>query len=202
MARRAIITGLAFAGSAVSLVISSISLYFTALQRPMPAAYVSGYVRSWLDEGGGEVIAVPLTIANHGARDTVIRKLLLTAGKVSGSQQGSFSSAGYGDTPREGIPLFVPVSIKGHDAYAGSIIFKPVAGNSAQIFDAKASYRFCIWLDAEKFEDFGLLDSLFPAPPDAIAFEAELPWFDYSGLKAGKPHQLHILDGVRRQKQC
>ncbi len=72
-----IMTGLA---STVALVFSAVSLYHSVLKQPQLEIHLPQVVHYTRDPNGNvEVFAIPLTVANHGARDGTIVDLELVA---------------------------------------------------------------------------------------------------------------------------
>jgi hypothetical protein len=129
-------------GTVIALVFSAYSLWETSLKQAKLEAYVTGvvtYTRDATDEylapaGGFEVFAVPVTIANSGARDAAVLSLQLEAKNPKTGLIGRFDAtyivdAAYFAIRREGERPKAPFSalvIAGRSAWAGTILFYPV----------------------------------------------------------------------------
>jgi len=129
-------------GTVIALVFSAYSLWETSLKQAKLEAYVTGvvtYTRDATDEylapaGGFEVFAVPVTIANSGARDAAVLSLQLEAKNPKTGLTGRFDAtyivdAAYFAIRREGERPKAPFSalvIAGRSAWAGTILFYPV----------------------------------------------------------------------------
>jgi len=129
-------------GTVIALVFSAYSLWETSLKQAKLEAYVTGvvtYTRDATDEylapaGGFEVFAVPVTIANSGARDAAVLSLQLEAKNPKTGLSGRFDAtyivdATYFAIRREGERPKAPFSalvIAGRSAWAGTILFYPV----------------------------------------------------------------------------
>jgi hypothetical protein len=129
--------------SAIALLFSGFSLWETSLKQADLSVYVAGVVTyardnnaslAILPSGGFEVFAVPVTIANSGARDAAVLGLQLD---VKNSQSGLsarfeatyIAEASYFNTDsrtREKTP-FSALVIAGRTAWRGTVVFYPVS---------------------------------------------------------------------------
>ena len=191
--------------SFVALVFSAISLYETILKQPRPVLHVASvmhYAREPV--GGWDVFAVPMTIANHGARDAVVIALDLRVvdGKSAAPVSTSFASAYVGSNPAKEKQPFTPLSIPGRNSYTGTVLFYPSDlknGAANAVVNSKQPYRLCITVRTEANQDYPPLDALLGSPPSAVSFEAELLWFSTPELLSGKTIPMQIKN-VRRHE--
>jgi hypothetical protein len=136
------ITGI---GTLIALVFSAFSLWETSLKQADLTAYVTGvvaYERDQTDDvrtqpsGGFEVLAVPITIANSGARDGAVLAMQLEAKNLSTGLMARFAATyavdgnyfaatGRGDK-RPKTP-FSALVIAGRSAWTGTVVFYPVS---------------------------------------------------------------------------
>jgi len=129
--------------SAVALVFSAYSLWETSLKQADLNVYATGvvtYGRDTSDDasiqpsGGFEVLAVPLTIANGGARDGAVLSLRLDVKNPSTGLTARFDGTytadaayfvdGRGKRPKTPFNALV---IAGRSAWTGTVIFYPVS---------------------------------------------------------------------------
>jgi hypothetical protein len=191
--------------SFIALVFSGISLYETTLKQPRPVLHVGGIMHYARDPvGGADVFAVPLTIANRGARDVVITTLDLRVAeeKATASVAASFASAYVGSNPAKENQPFTPLAIPGHNSYTGIVLFYQSDlknGAAKALVDGKDSYRFCLNVRTESERDYPLLDALLGSASAAVSFEAELLWFSTSELSSGKTIPMQVGNARRHQ---
>src|SRR5215468_10838371 len=129
--------------SAVALLFSGFSLWETSLKQAELNVYVTGVVGYERDlsaddyilpAGGFEVFAVPITIANSGARDGAVLALELNATNPRTGMTGRFEAtytaeaAYFANTgaKRPKMP-FSALVIAGRSAWTGTVLFYPVS---------------------------------------------------------------------------
>src|SRR5215467_148887 len=129
--------------SAIALVFSAFSLWVTSLKQAELSVYVTGVVTYERDlsadeyirpAGGFEVLAVPVTIANSGARDGPVLALQLDVKNPKTSLTARFDATYTADaayfantgTKRPKTP-FSALVIAGRSAWTGTVLFYPVS---------------------------------------------------------------------------
>ena len=129
--------------SAIALVFSAYSLWETSLKQADVSVYVTGVVSYGRDtsdstdvqpSGGFEVLAVPITIANGGARDAPILALQLDVNNAKGGLTARFEATYTADAAyfastgakRPKTP-FSALVIAGRWAWMGTVLFYPVS---------------------------------------------------------------------------
>src|SRR5262245_31804307 len=133
--------GVASIVSAVALLFSAYSLWETSLKQADLSVYVTGIVSYGRDTsdstdlvpaGGFEVLALPITIANSGARDAAILALQLDVKNLktglSARFEGTYTAeaAYFSPGPRPKTP-FSALVIAGRTAWTGTVVFYPVS---------------------------------------------------------------------------
>jgi hypothetical protein len=129
--------------SAIALLFSAYSLWETSLKQADLSVYVSGVVSYGRDTsditdiqplGGLEVLAVPITIANSGARDAAVLSLQLDVKNPKSGLTARFEATYTADaayfaatgTRRPKTP-FSALVIAGRSAWTGTVLFYPVS---------------------------------------------------------------------------
>lgn len=129
--------------SAIALIFSGYSLWETSLKQADLGVYVSGvvsYMRDTTDDenirpsGGFEVLAVPVTIANGGARDGAVLSLQLDVKNpktgLTAVFDGSYTAdAAYFVSAAAKRPKtpFSALVIAGRSSWTGTVLFYPVS---------------------------------------------------------------------------
>jgi len=134
--------------SAIALVFSAYSLWVTSLKQAALTPYVTGVVTYERDrtaaltiqpDGGFEVLAVPITIANSGARDGPVVGLQLDVKNLQTGLIGRFEAtyavdgsyfAAKGDK-RPKTP-FSALVVAGRSSWTGTVLFYPVSYSDAR----------------------------------------------------------------------
>jgi hypothetical protein len=129
--------------SVIALAFSAYSLWETSLKQADLSVYVTGIVTYERDltaaeyitpAGGFEVFAVPVTIANSGARDAAVLSMQLDAGNprtnLAARFEGTYTADGayFANTgdKRPKAP-FSALVIPGRSAWTGTVLFYPVS---------------------------------------------------------------------------
>ena len=143
--------------SAIALLFSAYSLWETSLKQAALTLYLTGVVTYERDrtanlsvqpDGGFEVLAVPITIANSGARDGAVLSLRLDVKNRSSGLTARFEAtytvdgtyfAAKGDK-RPKTP-FSALVIAGRSAWTGTILFYPVSYSDERALTPIAKIR-------------------------------------------------------------
>jgi hypothetical protein len=169
--------------SLLSLVFAAWSLFETALRQPIFNIYTGPF---WQYGRGGdtddEILTVPLTFANNGARPGAVLFLELIVEKSGGGRREFLASAVVsGEKDRA---LFAPVSVPGRTAYTASIVFSPrdSAKPIKSVIDGPGSYSARLTVCTTYNKSFGLFDTLLTIPPPDIIASLALQHFDIGQL--------------------
>ncbi|MFM1814163.1 MAG: hypothetical protein RLZ98_858 [Pseudomonadota bacterium] len=188
--------------SALALLFSAISLYETVLRRPELSVYVPPVIH-YTRENGGEVFAIPVTIANRGARDGTVLSLEVSAKSKSRPDGKTFYSAytvksGYFDRSRlersatGGLTIskqrpklpFAPLSIAGRENYSGTLLF--VAKDSEYPMLVAEDCEIELTLVAvSRFDDMGWLDAWWRPEMKPLSFKVKAGNFSKSVVDRG-----------------
>ncbi|MGI9382435.1 MAG: hypothetical protein ACR2PO_04715 [Methyloligellaceae bacterium] len=195
------------AGAAVvsgfALIFSAISLYETVLRQPDLSVYVSPVIH-YTRENGGEVLAVPVTIANRGARDGTVLSMDLTAdspdrpdGKVFYSAyfvgSGYFLKSRLERSATGGLQItkqrpktpFAPLSIAGRGNYSGTILFFAKGKESPRLISKPGEFGMTLRLNTRFDDGMGWLDQVWQPRAASAAFRVKLNTFNARGVERG-----------------
>lgn len=193
------LTGLA---SGVALIFSAISLYETVLRQPELSVYVPPVIH-YTRESGGEVFALPVTIANRGARDGTVLSLELTAKSKTRPDGKTFYSAysagsGYFERSRlersatGGLQItkqrpkvpFAPLAIAGRESYSGTLLFFAKDAEFPMLVSEEGEFDLVLRLN-NRFDDLGWLDRLWQPQSRPVAFRVKISQFSKSDVDRG-----------------
>jgi hypothetical protein len=195
------LTGLA---SVVALMFSAVSLYHSVLKQPELQAHVSQVVHYTRDSGGAEeVFAVPLTIANHGARDGTVLDLELQVISPDGEGSKVFYSAYVVDgaffvppgrfnvqerrferVDRPKTP-FAPIAVAGRSSYSGTLLFYRKGKAFPKIVTDKGDYKLKLTMNTSLDSSLGYLDQMLAKDVEPIEIVVGLPYFSQQSVDRG-----------------
>ena len=192
--------------SGAALLASGVSLWESTLKQPDLKVYVTDNLSYTRDPWGGyEVIAVPLTIANGGARDGAVIALGLEV-KGAGGVTETFASAytvdasyfGSSDdvTARRRRPKspFAPLSIAGRGAYTGTVLFYPAEYREKKVVEPKSRIDMTLHVTTPRAD--GFIERVLSKAPASIALAADVPNFLPGGLLSGDMARLKVTTGA------
>ena len=180
-----VITALA---SFVALIFSGISLYQTVLKRAEVRVFVPETVSYTRDPNGSfEVLAVPVTVINSGARDGVVVAMQLKIKNQATGYERSlsanyFAEAGYFSTKedyRAGISRpkrpFAPLTIPGRTGHSATVLFYPREYNEKRVIAGAGMFSFHLSWQTLAVDPIPFLSSAGSDKPKPLEFAAELP---------------------------
>jgi hypothetical protein len=167
--------------SSVAVGISCLSFYLSALQGPSLEVYLPPTIHYGRDGGGDtELFAIPITIANDGARSGTVVSMELEVRKLETGTTKRYYSAFLGEHPREPATpnrQFAPVSIPGRAVFTETVRFYPAGKALPRLIDAEGEYAFRLHLNTASPPTPSLLDWLKGrTQPVPVAFQMTLPW--------------------------
>jgi len=167
--------------SAVAVGISCISFYLSALQGPELQVHVPPTIQYGRDAGGDtELFAIPVTIANDGARNGTVISMELEVQSLKANSSERYYSAFLGEHPRDATALnrqFAPLSIPGRAVFSETVRFYPAGNALPRLIDTQGDYAFRLHLNTAAPATSSLLDWLKGrTQPTPITFQMTLPW--------------------------
>lgn len=180
--------------SAIALVFSAYSLWETSLKQADIQAFVPPVIQysAPYTNSNFEMIAIPVTLANEGARTGTILSMELAVTDPRTSQTKRFYAADFGrwtmERTRSGAyQPFAPLSLSGRSSRTESVLFytRGDAEKPDQLIRETGSYTFVLTFEVAETEDFGALDRLFPRAPAVVTFERTLKQYDARAFQNG-----------------
>jgi hypothetical protein len=195
--------------SAFALAFSAASFYETVLKQARIKVYVTDTISYTRDPYGGyEVFAVPVTLANTGARDGAIVTLTLTVKNLATGKSETLSSeytaeaqyfAGRDDVAarvKRTKQPFAPLAILGRSAYAGTILFYTKEGKSAEdarlLVVPQANVEMTLTVQSPAPDSW--LDRTFYSPPSSVTLTGKVGGFLPGALYAGDNVRVRLTN--------
>ena len=177
--------------SAIALAFSGYSLWETSLKKADVRVFVPPVVQysAPYQNSNFEMIAVPVTLTNEGARTGTILSMDLAVTDPKTNATKHFYAADFGrwtmERTRSGAyEPFAPISLAGRESRAVSVLFytRGEEEKPEQLIREPGPYNFTLAL--EQAEDEGGL-VLRRAGPASVSFERELKFYDARAFNDG-----------------
>lgn len=189
--------------SGLALFASIYSMWETTLKQPQINFYVSENIQYTRDPYGPfEVLAIPLTIANGGARDSAVLSMQLTVKSKATGRTEKFKSAYMADAQyfgsrddvaqrikRPKVP-FAPISVAGRSAFSGTVLFYRSEGGDKNIIEASSELEMTLTLVVPPANN--QIDRLLTELPQPVTIKAEVPSFYPGALLSGDNAPLKV----------
>lgn len=172
--------------SLFALLFSAFSLYETALKTADLEVFIPPVIHYARDNGGDvELFAIPITVANEGARTGTVLSMDLEVKDLKSNKTKRYSSAFLGEhqvNPDATNRSYAPLSIGGHTTFTDTVRFYPVGNPLPKLIEDAGDYRFTLRLVTSAPTNPDLIDRLVRQIPDPLAFERSLPWISEEQL--------------------
>lgn len=180
--------------SMFALAFSGYSLWETSLKQPDVRLFVPPVIQyaAPYNNSNFEVVAIPITFANEGARTGVVMSIELAVTDPRTNETKRFYSADFGrwtmERTRTGAyQPFAPLSLSGRSTRTETILFytRGEEEKPPQIIRELGPYQMRITLDQATVGEVGLLDRFFPSKSASVTFERELRSYDARAFNQG-----------------
>jgi len=178
--------------SILALAMSGFSLFQTTLKQPKLHLFVPETISYTRDANGSyEVLVVPVTIANSGARDGVISSLTLKVRNTGTERERIFKATyvadqGYFSTAAEekdGVVrakprpkfAFAPIVVSGGAGFSGTLIFYPSSYSKDRVVPKEGGFTFELSAKTKIVEKLDWMDRAFAGQIAPVTFDARLP---------------------------
>lgn len=191
--------------SAFAFAFSAVSFYETVLKQARIKVYLTDTLAYTRDPYGGyEVVAVPVTITNGGAREGAVITLQLRVKNRDTGQSETLYGAYTADAQyfggRDDVASrvkrpkqpFAPLAILGRSAYSGTILFYTAEGRSATdpklVVKPGANLEMTLAVQSPVPDSW--LDRMFYTPPSEVAFAGKVADFLPGALLTGETARI------------
>lgn len=178
--------------SVTALVFSAFSVFQTTLKQPDLAVFVPPEIQyaQPYNNSNFEVFAIPLTLANSGARTGTVLSLMLTVSNAKGETK-SFYPANVGtwnmDKARAGeLKPFAPIVLVGHGTQSETVLFYARREEKLQaVITETGTFHFKLTMQTAVAESYPLIDWLFRRHARPLEFDMVLPVMDHRAFVKG-----------------
>ena len=114
--------GLATFASIIALAFSGFSFYETVLKQASLRVYQPPLIHMFR-EGFRDVLAIPITISNDGAKRGTVLSFDLTVTNLDTNSSKSFQNLLFGKSPKDETRLFNPITVPGRSSFSDVVLF-------------------------------------------------------------------------------
>jgi hypothetical protein len=189
--------------SVLALIGSALSLWESTFKHPEIKVFVSENIQYTRDPyGPSEVFAVPITIANNGAREGAVLSLQMKVKNLSSGKEQTFKSsytAGaeyFGSRDDEAARLkrpkipFAPLSIGPRSAFSGTILFYADGTKTPTLIEPLSDLEATLSVQTPPLSS--QLDRVLTTLPAPVTFKAKVPSFYPGALLSGDNAPLEV----------
>lgn len=178
----------------IALLFSAYSLWETSLKQPDVRMFVPPVIQfsAPYNNSNFEMIAIPLTFANEGARTGTVLSMELAVIDPRTSQTKLFYAADFGrwtmEKTRAGAyQPFAPISLAGRTSRTETVLFYTRGDDQQppQLIQATGPYQFKLTLEQAVADDLGVVDQWLATGPVSVSFERELRFYDARAFNNG-----------------
>lgn len=175
--------------SAVALLFSGYSLWETSLKDPDLKIFVPPVIQfaAPYQNSNMEIVAIPVTITNEGARTGTVLSMELTVKNLKSGETKRFYAADFGRWTMEkarafAFQPFAPISLAGNASRTESVLFYTRGDEEKvqELIRELGPYQFT--LTVEQAEEGNILGT---GKPPSVTFERELRWYDARSFQNG-----------------
>ncbi|MFM9846530.1 MAG: hypothetical protein ACKVP3_05160 [Hyphomicrobiaceae bacterium] len=177
-----------------ALLFSLYSLWDTSLKWPDVRVFVPPVIHysAPYQNSNFEMIAVPVTLTNEGARTGTVLSINLEVTDIKTGEVKRFYAADIGRwsmdrTRTMAYQSFAPLSLSGRSSRTEPILFYTRGDEEKppQLIDEVGDYKFKLTLDLAEVNDLGWFDRLWQSPEPSVTFERTLRVYDARAFNTG-----------------
>ncbi len=177
--------------SIIALLFSGYSFYETVLKQASLRLYQPPLIHMFR-QGFRDVLAIPITISNDGARRGTILSFDLEVKHIKTGKTVKFQNLHFGASPKAETKLFNPITVAGRSSYSGVVLFHALeTGAFMETTGAvELPLQFKMSMNVDSSGDW--LDQLNPARSKTLIFDMKASYVEgFRNMESGRPTWLH-----------
>lgn len=177
--------------SILALVFSGFSFYETVLKQASLRIYQPPLIHMFR-QGYRDVLAVPITISNDGARRGTILSFDLEVTHPETKRSVKFQNLHFGDSPKGDVKLFNPITVPGRSSYSGVVLFHALEAGAFMktTGGVELPLDFKLSMNIDSSGDW--YDAIAPAGAKPLAFRMKANFVQgFRDMESGRPTELH-----------
>ena len=176
--------------SVLALVFSGYSFYETVLKQASLRIYQPPLIHMFR-QGFRDVLAIPITISNDGARRGTVLSFDLQVTHLKTNKSVRFQNLHFGSSPKADIKLFNPITVPGRSSYTGVVLFHALETGAftETTGGVELPLRFELKMNVDQSGDW--IDAVMPVTSKPIAFNMKANYIQgFRAMEGGKPTWL------------
>ena len=167
---------------------SGYSFYETVLKQAELRVYQPPLIHMYR-EGYRDVLAIPITISNDGARRGTILSFDLSVTNLKTDQTKSFQNLHFGKSPKAETRLFNPITVPGRSSYSDVVLFHALETGAF----VKTTGGVVLPLRLRLTMNVDGSDAMLgPNQPDTLVFDMTANYVaGFREMESGRPTRLH-----------
>lgn len=177
--------------SIIALLFSGYSFYETVLKQASLRLYQPPLIHMFR-QGFRDVLAIPVTISNDGARRGTVLSFDLEVKHLKTGKTVKFQNLHFGASPKDDVKLFNPITVAGRSSYSGVVLFHALeTGAFMETTGAvELPLQFTMSMNVDSSGDW--LDVLSPARSKQSVFNMRASYVEgFRNMESGRPTRLH-----------
>ena len=177
--------------SIIALVFSGYSFYETVLKEASLRLYQPPLIHMFR-QGYRDVLAIPITVSNDGARRGTILSFDLEVKHSKTGKTVKFQNLHFGASPKDDVKLFNPITVAGRSSYSGVVLFHALEPGAFMETTGNVELPLQFTISMNMDSSGGWLDTLNPAHSTPLAFNMKASYVEgFRNMESGRPTRLH-----------
>ena len=188
--KRGGISGSAIASlvSIIALAFSGFSFYETALKQASLRIYAPPLIHMFRQDYR-DVLAIPLTISNDGARRGTVLSFDLKVTNLKTGETKGFQNLHFGSSPKGDKKLFNPITVAGRSSWSGVVLFHALKTGAFIKTTGGVTLPLRLTLKMNLDRSGGWLDA---AAAEPVTFDMTASYIaSFSEMERGRPTEFH-----------
>lgn len=177
--------------SILALIFSGYSFYETVLKQASLRIYQPPLIHMFR-EGYRDVLAIPITISNDGARRGTVLSFDLEVTHLKTNKSVRFQNLHFGSSPKADVKLFNPITVPGRSSYNGVVLFHALETGAftETTGGVELPLRFKLSMNVDRTGDW--FDVLRPATAKPLVSNMKANFIQgFRDMESGRPTRLH-----------
>ena len=177
--------------SIFALVFSGFSFYETVLKQASMRLYQPPLIHMFR-EGYRDVLAIPITISNDGARRGTVLSFDLQVTHVTTKKTVKFQNLHFGSSPKGEVKLFNPITVPGRSSYSGVVLFHALETGAftETTGGVELPLEFKLSMNVDRSGDW--YDTITPTQARPLTFIMKANFIQgFRAMESGRPTRLH-----------
>ncbi|MGI9426724.1 MAG: hypothetical protein ACR2PA_26345 [Hyphomicrobiaceae bacterium] len=177
--------------SMLALVFSGYSFYETVLKQASLRIYQPPLIHMFR-QGYRDVLAIPITISNDGARRGTILSFDLEVTHQKTNKSVKFQNLHFGSSPKGDVKLFNPITVPGRSSYTGVVLFHALETGAFTETTGGIELPLQLKLSMNVDQTGDWFDAIAPVTSKTLVFNMKANFIQgFRDMEAGRPTRLH-----------